>query len=88
MKLYHCTQVCAFASCYRVVSAALHTFVMAANAEFIDTLVSMGFERTAACVALEASLNDFDGAIALLGTPQSSQAPVDVGQINQVTRFS
>jgi hypothetical protein len=61
---------------------------MAANAEFIDTLVSMGFERTAARGALEASLNDFDGAIALLGTPQSSQTTVNVEQINQVTLFS
>ena len=61
---------------------------MAVNAEFIDTLVSMGFERTAARVALEASLNDFDGAIALLGTPQSSQTTVNAEQIHQVTLFS
>ena len=44
---------------------------MSANAEFLDTLVSMGFERTAARVALEASFNDFDTAVYLLGTSQS-----------------
>jgi hypothetical protein len=61
---------------------------MSADAEFLDTLVSMGFERMAARIALEASLNDFDGAVSLLETSQSSQTSVNVDQINQVRSFS
>lgn len=57
---------------------------MSADAEFLDTLVSMGFERMAARIALEASLNDFDGAVSLLETSQSSQTSVNVDQINQL----
>jgi hypothetical protein len=61
---------------------------MSANAESLETLVSMGFESSAARIALEATLNDFDAAVALLGSPQPSRAAVDVGQINQVKLFA
>jgi hypothetical protein len=57
---------------------------MSANAEFLDTLVSMGFERTAARVALEASVNDFDRAVHLLGTSQSLSTGDGVEHLNQV----
>ena len=60
---------------------------MSANAEFLDTLVSMGFERTAARVALEACVNDFDRAVHLLGTSQSSSTGDGVEHLNQVRRY-
>jgi hypothetical protein len=61
---------------------------MSGNGEALQTLVSMGFESSAARIALEATLNDFDGAVALLQSSQSSQTAVDVEQINQVKPFA
>ncbi len=62
--------------------------VMSANAEFLETLVSMGFDKDAACIALEATVNSFDEAVALLSSSQAAQPRVGVDaaaeQLNQV----
>ena len=46
--------------------------LMSVNAEFLETLVSMGFDRGTASIALEASVNNFDEAVTFLGMSQPS----------------
>jgi hypothetical protein len=64
--------------------------LMSANAEFLETLVSMGFDRAAASIALEASVNNFDEAVTFLKMSQPSPSDSRVGvdaaaqKLNQV----
>ena len=48
----------------------------------------MGFDKDAACIALEATVNNFDEAVALLSSSQAAQPRVGVDaaaeQLNQV----
>jgi len=68
--------------------------LMSANAEFLETLVSMGFGREAASIALEASVNNFDDAVTFLkmSQPQPSDSRVGVDaaaqKLNQVRHVS
>ena len=64
------------------------SLLMSANAELLEALVSMGFESQAASIALEATVNNFDEAVALLSSSQSARPRVGVDaaahQLNQV----
>jgi hypothetical protein len=64
--------------------------LMSVNAEFLETLVSMGFDRGTASIALEASVNNFDEAVTFLrmSQPSPSDSHVDIDttaqKLNQV----